>query len=78
MRARAVDVKRSAATVNFGTWIRRVSSVMVPTTTSVVSGRARAARRESESGGRLVREVKSRRRMTALKAEDVRPGWWRG
>lgn len=50
-----------------------MSSVMVPMTTIVFSGRARAARRESETGGRLMREVNRRRRTTALKGDDVRP-----
>lgn len=50
-----------------------MSSVMVPMTTMVFSGRERATRRESETGGRLMREVKRRRRTTALKADDVRP-----
>lgn len=73
MRALAVAVNRSAATVSFGTVKRRVSSVIVPMTTMVFSGRARAVRRESETGGRLMREVIRRRRTTALKADDVRP-----
>lgn len=46
---------------------------MVPMTTMIFSGRARAATRESESGGRLIRDAKRRRRTTALKADDVRP-----
>lgn len=54
-----------------------MSSVMVPMTTIVFSGRARATRRESERGGRLMREVKRRRRTTALKADDVRPEYVR-
>lgn len=73
MRALAVAVNRSAATVTFGTVRRRVSSVMVPMTTMVLSGRARAPRRESETGGRLMREVNRRRKTTALKGDDVRP-----
>ena len=50
---------------------------MVPTTTRVLafSGACEecVARREREMGGRLMREVKRRRRRTLLKAESVRP-----
>lgn len=73
MRARAVAVNFSAATVNLGTVSRRTSSVMVAIATRVLSGRARRARRERERGGRLIRLVKRRRRTTALKGADVRP-----
>ena len=47
--------------------------MMVPITTRVFSGCARVARREREMGGRLMRDMKRRRRTTALKAEEVRP-----
>ena len=50
-----------------------MSSVMVPMTTRVFSGRERAARRESDRGGRLIRDMKRRRRTTRLKGEVVRP-----
>lgn len=73
MRARAVAVKRRAAMVSLGTVRRRTSSVIVAIATRVLSGRARRARRERESGGRLMRLVKRRRRTTALKGAEVRP-----
>lgn len=66
-----------------------MSSVMVPTQTSVLSflgaffggsvadfvaGReAKRARRERERGGRLIRDMKRRRKMTRLKGASVRP-----
>ncbi len=65
-----------------GTSSRRVSSVMVPMTTIVLSVGAifspvpREASMESrlrESGGRLVRDMKRRRRTTLLKFESVLP-----
>ena len=65
-----------------GTLSRRLSSVMVPTTTIVFPSwvaaacgfETRDARRAREIGGRLVRDMKRRRRITVLKGEDVRPG----
>ena len=50
-----------------------MSSVMVPMTTRVFSGRARVARRERDRGGRLTRDMNRRRRTTRLKGEVVRP-----
>lgn len=50
-----------------------MSSVIVPITTRVFSGRERAVRRESDKGGRLMRDMKRRRRTTRLKGEVVRP-----
>lgn len=65
-----------------GTFSRRVSSVMVPMTTMVFSVGAIFSRvpreasmqsRLRESGGRLVRDMKRRRRTTLLKFESVLP-----
>lgn len=65
-----------------GTFSRRVSSVMVPITTMVLSvgaifslvpREASMLRRERESAGRLVRDMKRRRRTTLLKLESVLP-----
>lgn len=71
---RAVAVKRRAATVTFGTLSKRTSSVMVATATMILSSRAEAVSRESDTGGRLIRLANRRRRMTALKGAEVRPG----
>lgn len=65
-----------------GTSSRRVSSVTVPMTTMVFSvgaifspvpREASMASRLRESGGRLVRDMKRRRRTTLLKFESVLP-----
>ena len=74
IRARAVSVKRSAQTVSFGTSRRRLSSVMVPTSTATLSSLPfmMRARRESESGALWILLCSSRRRMVWLKAEPVR------
>lgn len=67
-----------------GTLSRRVSSVMVPMTTMVLSvganfsgvpREASIARRLREMAGRLVRDIKRRRRTTLLKFESVLPGF---
>ena len=69
--------------MSLGTVRRRVSSVMVPMTTRVrtvgdifsrVPREASMVRRERDMGGRLMRDMKRRRRTTLLKAESVRPG----
>src|SRR5688572_1712582 len=75
MRARAVAVKRSAAMVSLGQTSMRLSSVMVPTTTTVrLSSLAMLdAMRERETGGRLVLDINRRRRTTLLKLASVRP-----
>lgn len=76
MRARAVAVNRRAAIWTLGTSSRRLSSVTVPTTTTVFLSLPffrLALTRDRETGGRLMREVKRRRRTTLLKAESVRP-----
>ena len=78
MRARAVAVNRRAATVSFGTVSMRTSSVTVPMVTRVLSSRAKAAKRDIEIGGRLMRDMKRRRRTTLLKEEEVRPVRRRG
>ena len=83
MRARAVEVKRSAAMLSLGTVRSRLSSVMVPTTTIVLPAEASGlclglavdAMREIDMGGRLMRDMKRRLRITRLKAESVRPVW---
>ena len=81
MRARAVEVKRSAAMLSLGTVNRRLSSVMVPTTTIVLPaeasglcfGLAVEAMREIDMGGLLMRDINRRLRITRLKEESVRP-----
>ena len=74
--ALAVAVKRRAATDSFGTLRRRLSSVTLPMITTVLSlwdSVTLAAIRESETGGRLILDIKSRRNTTLLKFESVRP-----
>ena len=76
-------MKRRAATVILGTVSRRLSSVTVPTTTTVLPEWAGFSepdltdeapiRRERDMGGRLMRDMKRRRRTTLLKEESVRP-----
>jgi hypothetical protein len=81
MRARAVAVKRRAAMWRAGTSSRRLSSVTVATTQMVLSAYAFLADsvvtllaiREIDIGGRLMRDMKRRRRTTLLKFESVRP-----
>lgn len=79
MRARAVRVKRRAATDSLGTSLRRTSSVMVPTTTTVLLSAMALpdldtwrAMREIETGGRLTLDMYRRRSTTLLKRESVR------
>lgn len=75
MRALAVFVTRRAARVIFGISSKRLSSVTVPTTTIVLSSPAfliLRAIRESETGGRLTRDMKRRFRITLLKGASVR------
>lgn len=75
IRARAVAVNRRAATVSLGTVKRRLSSVTVPTTTMILLfdfSDVLATMRETETGGLLMRDMKSRRRMTLLKDDSVR------
>jgi hypothetical protein len=71
--ARAVSVKRSAATVTFGTSRTRKSSVTVPTTTAILSYFAPRCLMslERESGGRLVLEATSLLRTVLVKADSV-------
>lgn len=74
MRARAVSVKRRAATVSLGTLRIRISSVTVPTTTAVRSvflPRCLISL-EIDTGGRAVREHTSLRRTVLQKAESLR------
>lgn len=74
--ARAVAVKRSAAIDSFGTVRRRLSSVMVPITTIVLplwESVTLDTMRESETGGRLILDMKRRRKTTLLKLDSVRP-----
>jgi hypothetical protein len=76
MRARAVAVKRRAATLSFGTFNKRLSSVTVPMMTMVLLfdfSDVFATIREIETGGRLMRDIKSLRSTTLLKDESVRP-----
>lgn len=76
MRALAVEVKRRAATESLGTVRRRLSSVTVPITTIVLpwwDSVTFEAMRESETGGRLIRDMKRRRNTTLLKFDSVRP-----
>lgn len=76
MRARAVAVNLRAATLSLGTVKRRLSSVTVPTTTMVLLldfSEVLATIREMETGGLLIRDMNSRRRMTLLKEDSVRP-----
>lgn len=76
IRARAVAVKRRAATDNFGTVKRRLSSVTVPITTTVLplcDSLTFEAIRERETGGRLILDIKRRRRTALLKLDSVRP-----
>jgi hypothetical protein len=76
IRARAVAVNRRAAMFSFGTVRRRLSSVTVPTMTMVLLldfSDVLATILERDTGGRLMRDMKRRRRMTLLKAELVRP-----
>lgn len=81
MRMRAVAVKRKAAMCSSGTVRRRLSSVTVPTTQIVLSAYAFLAdsletfeaMREMDMGGRLMRDMKRRRRTTLLKFASVRP-----
>jgi hypothetical protein len=65
-----------AATDSLGTVRRRLSSVTVPITTTVLpfcDSLTLETRRESETGGRLIRDIKRRRSTTLLKLESVRP-----
>lgn len=79
--ARAVAVNLSAAMCSSGTFNRRLSSVIVPTTQIVLSLYAfwalsvetLLATREMDIGGRLMRDMNRRRRTTLLKLESVRP-----
>ena len=71
--ARAVSVKRRAATVSFGTSRTLWSSVTVPTTTATLScllPRCLTSL-EMERGGRLVLEAMSLLRTVLVKAESV-------
>jgi len=73
--ARAVAVKRRAATLSLGTVNRRLSSVTVPIMTIVLLfdfSEVLATILEMETGGRLMRDIKSLRRTTLLKEESVR------
>lgn len=76
IRARAVAVNLKAATLNFGTVRRRLSSVTVPMTTTVLLldfSDVLATILEIETGGLLIRLIKRRRSTTLLKDESVRP-----
>jgi hypothetical protein len=76
IRARAVAVKRRAATLSLGTVKRRLSSVTVPIMTMVLLfdfSEVLATILERDTGGLLIRDMKSRRRTTLLKEESVRP-----
>ena len=74
-------MKRRAAIVSFGIVSKRLSSVTVPMVTIVLSlwasavflEAAMATMRLMEMGGRLILDMKRRRRMTRLNAESVRP-----
>ena len=62
--------------LSLGTVKRRLSSVTVPTTTIVrlsSSPDLFEAIREMETGGLLIRDIKSRRSTTLLKDDSVRP-----
>ena len=69
-------MKRRAATLSLGTVNRRLSSVTVPIMTIVLLfdfSEVLATILEMETGGRLMRDIKSLRRTTLLKEESVRP-----
>lgn len=76
--ARAVVVKRNAAIDNFGTVINLLSSVTVPTIATVrcafdasLGSVICRAMLEMDTGGRLIFDMNSRRRMTLLNFESV-------
>jgi len=75
--ALAVAVNFIAAMLIFGTLRKRLSSVTVAITTTVLlafaSDAAVAAMRDMDIGGRLILDMKRRRRTTLLKAASVRP-----
>lgn len=76
MRSRAAWVNRRAATVIFGTVVRRMSSVTVPTWTMTFELRSGVLEvsftiRERERGGRLFLERKRRRRITYLRQKKL-------
>jgi hypothetical protein len=81
IRALAVAVKRNAAIDILGTTRRRLSSVTVPMMTTVLLAcslpecllDATEAMRERDIGGRLMRDMKRRRRTVLLNFESVRP-----
>lgn len=77
MRSLAARVKRKAAIDNLGTSVRRTSSVTVDTVTIILESRSGALAvslviLESEIGGLLTLDRKSRWRITLLKLESVR------
>ena len=74
IRSLAAWVKRRAATVIFGTVVRRISSVTVPTWTITFELRSGVLAvsftiRERERGGRLILERKRRWRITCFLKE---------
>ncbi len=75
-------MKRKAAMLSFGTTSSRLSSVTVPMMTTVLFLCSSAACsltavdtiREIDMGGRLIRDMKRRRRTVLLNFDSVRPG----
>lgn len=62
--------------LSFGTVKRRLSSVMVPITTTVLLldfSETLATTLERDTGGLLIRDMNKRRRTTLLKEDSVRP-----
>ena len=80
MRSLAAWVNRRAATVIFGTVVRRMSSVTTPTWTTTFEARSGVLAvsftiRERERGGRLFLERKRRWRMTCLREKKTKRFW---